>query len=69
MKLTLNTTKIIDRFGNMSCFAKSYGMSPITFKYYCSYKRANHFKNTGNRDILKKMQADGYITIEYHNGN
>ncbi|WP_104740877.1 hypothetical protein [Helicobacter bizzozeronii] len=69
MKLTINTAKIIDDFGNISSFAKSYGMPPMTFKYYCSYKRANHFRNINNRDILKKMEADGYITMEYHNGN
>ncbi|GMB93795.1 hypothetical protein NHP200010_15270 [Helicobacter bizzozeronii] len=71
MKITLNHSKIIDNFGNLSLFAKEYGIKLGTLNYHTRYRSNQnpHFRSLKVFQALKKMQADGYITMEYHNGN
>ncbi|WP_104758019.1 hypothetical protein [Helicobacter salomonis] len=71
MKITLNTCKIVDEFGNLNSFAKTYGISLATLNHHVRYRHTDipYFRKENVFKAIKKMQADGYITIEYHSGN
>ncbi|WP_120952160.1 hypothetical protein [Helicobacter sp. L8] len=69
MKITLNTPKIVENFGNLSLFAKAYSIKVSILNYHQRNDKASHFRKKEVFQAFKQMQADGYLTIEYHNDN
>ncbi|WP_104694944.1 hypothetical protein [Helicobacter salomonis] len=66
---TPNTSQIISDFGNKRAFARHYELPYSNMHVYLfAGKTPLHMRP----HVLKKfrqMEADGYITIEYRNGN
>ncbi|GMT38852.1 hypothetical protein NHP20013_09420 [Helicobacter bizzozeronii] len=62
-------SKIISEFGNKRAFAKHYGVSYSSVHFYLFGGKTPTRMSPLVLGKFKKMEVDGYITMEYDNGN
>ncbi|WP_104682312.1 hypothetical protein [Helicobacter felis] len=66
---TPDVPKIAREFGNKHAFALHYGLNQTTARLYLFQGKTPTRIRANVLEKLKKMESDGFIAIEYRNGN